>query len=77
MKFTLDTYHPPKHSLIVEERNFPQRLSAYRLPLDKSLVFQINDLQRHTELVLSGDSSYVEDVVLYGKLENLMAYKGK
>ena len=63
--------------LIVEERNFLQRLSAYRLLLDKSLVFQINDLQRYTELVLSGDSSYVEDVVLYGKLENLMAYKGK
>ena len=77
MKFTLDTDHPPRHLLTAEEINFLQRLSAYRLPLDKSLVLQINDLQRHTELVLSGDSSYVEDVFLYGKLENLMAYKGK
>lgn len=55
MKFTLDTDHPPVHSLTAEERNFLQRLAAYKLPLDKSLVFQINDLQRHTELVLSGD----------------------
>lgn len=77
MKFTLDTDHPPRHLLTAEEINFLQRLSAYRLPLDKSLVFQVNGLQRYTELVLSGDSSYVEDVILYGKLENLMAYKGK
>lgn len=77
MKFTLDTDHPPRHLLNAEEINFLQRLAAYRLPLDKSLVFQVNGLQRYTELVLSGDSSYVEDVVLYGKLENLMAYKGK
>lgn len=77
MKFTLDTDHPPRHLLTAEEINFLQRLSAYRLPLDKSLVFQVNGLQRYTALVLSGDSSYVEDVVLYGKLENLMAYKGK
>lgn len=77
MKFTLDTDHPPRHLLTAEEINFLQRLSAYRLPLEKSLVFQVNGLQRYTELVLSGVSSYVEDVVLYGKLENLMAYKGK
>ena len=77
MKFPLDPDHPPRHLLTAEEINFLQRLSAYRLPLDKSLVFQVNGLQRYTELVLSGDSSYVEDVVLYGKLENLMAYKGK
>ena len=55
MKFTLDTDHPPRHLLTAEEINFLQRLAAYRLLLDKSLVFQVNDLQRHTELVLSGD----------------------
>lgn len=55
MKFTIDQNHPPKHSMTAAERNFLQRLAVYRLPLDRSLVFQINDLQRHTELVLSGD----------------------
>ena len=55
MKFTIDTDHPPKHTLTAEEKDFLQRLAAYRMPLDRSLVFQINDLQRHTELVLSGD----------------------
>lgn len=55
MKYTLDTNHPPVHSLTAEEKDFLQRLAAYRLPLARSLVFQINDLQRHTELVFSGD----------------------
>ena len=55
MKFTLDPDHPPVHSLTAEEKDFLQRLAAYRMPLDRSLVFQINDIQRHTELVLSGD----------------------
>lgn len=55
MKFTIDTDYPPRHSLTAEEINFLQKLAAHKLPLDKSLVFQINDLQRHTGLVLSGD----------------------
>lgn len=55
MKFILDPNHPPKHSLTSEERTFLQKLASHKLQLDKSLVFQINDLQRHTELVLSGE----------------------
>ena len=54
MHYTLDEKHPPKHTLTPSEEAFLQGLAEYRLFLDKSLFFQINDLQRHTRLVLSG-----------------------
>lgn len=54
MKYTLDEKYPPKHTLTPSEETFLQGLAEYILFLDKSLFFQINDLQRHTRLVLSG-----------------------
>lgn len=38
------------------EEVFLQGLAEYKLFLDKSLFFQIDDLQKHTELVLSGET---------------------
>ena len=54
MQYTLDEQYPPKHELTPNEEAFLQGLAEYILFLDKSLFFQINDLQRHTRLVLSG-----------------------
>lgn len=54
MKFIFDPQYPPKHQLTSEEKSFLQKLAGYKLMLDKSLCFQINDLQQHTRLVLSG-----------------------
>ena len=42
--------------LTPHEEVFLQGLAEYRLFLDKSLFFQIDDLQKHTELVLSGET---------------------
>lgn len=55
MKYTIDEKYPPKHTLTSAEMNFLQKLASYKLLLDKSLFFQINDLQQHTKLILSGD----------------------
>lgn len=57
MKFIIDNEYPPKHQLTSEEKSFLQKLAGCKLMLDKSLCFQINDLQRHTMLVLSGNIS--------------------
>lgn len=57
MKFTIDNEYPPKHQLTSEEKFFLQKLAGYKLMLDKSLCFQINDLQRHTMLILIGNIS--------------------
>lgn len=54
-RYSIDTDNPPKHTLTPEEEAFLQGLARYKLFLDKSLFFQIEDLQRHTELVLSGE----------------------
>ena len=54
MHYIIDEKHPPTHPLTPSEATFLQELAEYRLFLDKSLFFQINDLQRHTKLVLSG-----------------------
>lgn len=54
MKILFDPNYPPKHQLTSEEKSFLQKLAGYKLMLDKSLCFQINDLQQHTRLVLSG-----------------------
>lgn len=54
MKFIIDKDCPPKHQLTSEGKFFLQKLAGCKLMLDKSLCFQINDLQRHTMLILSG-----------------------
>ena len=53
MKFIIDKDYPPKHQLTSEGKFFLQKLAGCKLMLDKSLCFQINDLQRHTMLILS------------------------
>ena len=55
MKYTIDKEFPPKHTLTPDEEAFLSTLARYTLFLDKSLYFQIDNLQRHTELVLSGE----------------------
>ena len=55
MKYTIDKEFPPKHTLTPDEEAFLSALARYTLFLDKSLFFQIDNLQRHTELVLSGE----------------------
>ena len=52
MKYSLDKIYPPR-DLTMVEKCFLNALSAYTLFFDKSLFFQIEFLQQHTELVLS------------------------
>ena len=52
-RYSIDSDNPPKHTLTPEEKAFLQGLAKYKLFLDKSLFFQIEDLQRHAKLVLS------------------------
>lgn len=54
-RYSIDSDNPPQHVLTPDEESFLQELAKYKLFLDKSLFFQIEDLQRHTELVLSGE----------------------
>lgn len=54
-RYSIDSDNPPQHKLTPGEESFLQGLAKYKLFLDKSLRFQIEDLQRHTELVLSGE----------------------
>lgn len=55
MEYTIDLSHRPEHTLTPTEESFLNGLAGYKLFLDQSLFFQIDDLQRHTELVLSGE----------------------
>lgn len=52
-RYDIDNDNPPKHTLTQDEEAFLQGLAKYKLFLDNSLFFQIEDLQRHTKLVLS------------------------
>lgn len=54
LKYSIDKVHPIR-DLTPHEKVFLQGLAEYKLFLDKSLFFQIDDLQKHTELVLSGE----------------------
>lgn len=54
LRYSIDSDNPPQHKLTPDEESFLQGLAKHKLFLDKSLFFQIEDLQRHTELVLSG-----------------------
>ena len=51
-RYDIDNDNPPEHTLTQDEEAFLQGLAKYKLFLDKSLYFQIEDLQRHTKLVL-------------------------
>ena len=53
-RYNIDEKCPPKNELEPETVVFLRGLAEHRLFLDKSLSFQINDLQRHTRLILSG-----------------------
>lgn len=55
-RYSIDENFPPEHVLTPDEESFLQELAKYKLFIDKSLFFQIEDLQRHTELVLSGET---------------------
>lgn len=55
IKYSIDKAHPTR-DLTPHEKVFLQGLAEYKLFLDKSLFFQIEDLQKHTELVLSGET---------------------
>lgn len=55
IKYSIDKVHPTR-DLTPHEKVFLQGLAEYKLFLDKSLFFQIDDLQKHTELVLSGET---------------------
>jgi hypothetical protein len=50
----MDSKHPPKRYLTTDEMEFLSALAKYTMFFDRSLFFQIEDLWRHTELVLSG-----------------------
>lgn len=53
-KYEIDEKCPPKYELEPETEAFLRGLAEHRLFLDKSLSFQVNELQRHTRLILSG-----------------------
>lgn len=53
-RYEIDDDNPPEHTLTPKEEAFLEGLARHMLFLDKSLFFQIEDLQRHTKLVLSG-----------------------
>lgn len=52
LRYSLDEEYTPR-DLTREEKTFLNALAGYMMTLDKSLFFQIADLQRHTKLVLS------------------------
>ena len=52
LKYSLDEEFTPR-DLTRKEKIFLNALAGYTMPLDKSLFFQVADLQRHTKLVLS------------------------
>ncbi len=59
-RYDIDNDNPPEHTLTQDEEDFLQGLAKYKLFLDKSLFFQIEDLQRHTKLVISrNDNRYM------------------
>lgn len=50
----MDSKHPTR-DLTTDEMEFLSALAKYTMFFDRSLFFQIEDLRRHTELVLSGE----------------------
>ena len=76
MKYSLDEKFKPR-DLTPEEKTFLNALVTYTMPLDKSLFFQIADLQRHTKLEFSMNSGrfkrseFIERDVLEKELAEL------
>ena len=58
---TIDERHRPSHELTQDEWEFLNALAGHTMSFDKSLFFQIDDLQRHTELVLSGGGRFRQE----------------
>lgn len=54
-RYEIDHDIPPEHMLTPKEEAFLRGLARHMMFFDKSLFFQIEDLQRHTKLVLSGE----------------------
>ena len=73
MKYTIDKEFQPKHTLTPDEEAFLSALARYTLFLDKSLFFQIDNLQRHTELVLSGEKYEHQAIPSKDKIEREIA----
>lgn len=73
MKYTIDKEFPPKHTLTPDEEAFLSALAKYTLFLDKSLYFQIDNLQRHTELMLSGEKYEHQAIPSKDKIEREIA----
>ena len=73
MKYTIEKEFPPKHTLTPDEEAFLSALAKYTLFLDKSLYFQIDNLQRHTELVLSGEKYEHQAIPSKDKIEREIA----
>lgn len=73
MKYTIDKEFPPKHTLTPDEEAFLSALARYTLFLDRSLFFQIEDLRRHTELVLSGEKYEHQAIPSKDKIEREIA----
>ena len=73
MKYTIDKEFPPKHTLTPDEEAFLSALARYTLFLDRSLFFQIDNLQRHTELVLSGEKPEYQALPSKDKIEREIA----
>ena len=44
-RYSIDSDNPPQHKLTPDEESFLRALAKYTLFLDKSLFFQIEDLQ--------------------------------
>ena len=73
MKYTIDKEFPPKHMLTPDDEAFLSALAMYTLFLDKSLFFQIDNLQQHTELVLSGEKYEHQAIPSKDKIEREIA----
>ena len=56
-----------------DEVSFLTALARYTLILDKSLFFQIENLQRHTELVLSGGGRFCREFPYTSEIEKEIA----
>ena len=72
MKYYIDNKCPTR-GMTKQEDIFLSALARYTLFLDKSLFFQIDNLQRHTELVLSGEKYEHQAIPSKDKIEREIA----
>ena len=72
-RYSIDNENPPQHKLTSDEESFLRGLARYTLFLDRSLFFQIDNLQRHTELVLSGEKPEHQALPSKDKIEREIA----